>query len=361
MWGTDGIRAGAWNDVISAAPTLVRRRLRTTLRRAGWRGAPRRGWVAARAPSLVAASDSADGDWHTESVTLSGTSVAVAVVGCRRTGRRRVVKLPCTTVGAESLRRQADVLTVLHRDPRLAGWRRVVPRHLGQGELMGHRYWVENAVPGTSVTGAERPAYGHDAVLAAAVRLIEDLHARTGEERILDGTDLEEWVGQPLRRLATSRVIGGHHEKYRPVLERIRGELSAALTDRPVRTSWIHGDFWPANLLVSGMAVTGVVDWDRARPHQLPLHDLLHLHVFARRAADGCELGDVLVRALRRGLGEAIGVPDESLHRWLDGLPERPAILLYWLRHISLFIESEDHGDDRLWLRRNVHNVLACA
>jgi hypothetical protein len=361
MTGTDAVVAGAWTEILTAAPTLARRRLRTMLRQAGWRNAPRRGWVAAVAPSLVAAADRTAGEWRTEGVAFSDTSVAVALVRCRLSGRRRAVKVPCTTEGAESLRRQADVLTVLHRDPRLAGWRDVVPRHLGDGEIDGHRYWVEEAVSGTPVTGNVLQGARHDAILGAAVHLIEDLHARTGEERTLDGTAVDEWVDRPLGRIETFFATQPCHGAYLPVLQRMRAELSATLVGRKVRTSWVHGDFWPGNLLVSGAAVTGVVDWDRAEPDQLPLHDLLHLHVFASRGRDGCELGDVLVRALHRGLGEAIDVPAERLHGWLGGLPDRPAVLLYWLRHISLFIESEGHGDNRHWVRRNVHSVLAQA
>jgi aminoglycoside phosphotransferase (APT) family kinase protein len=127
-----------------------------------------------------------------------------------------------------------------------------------------------------------------------------------------------------------------------------------------VRTSWIHGDFWPGNLLSAqpGGLVTGVVDWDCASDQQLPLHDLLHLHVFTRRLTRGDELGHIVVRALRSGIGDALGVSAGEVATWLDGVPQRPAVLLYWLRHVLLFIDSESHRDKPYWLRANVEHVL---
>jgi hypothetical protein len=366
--GTPG--AGAWSEVLAAAPAVARRRLRTALHHSGWGSTPRRSWVAAIAPRLVAATEpvfreertavaSPARDWFTETITVTDTAVVVAIVRCRASGRRRVVKMPCTVGGAESLRRQADVLAALHADARLAGWLDVVPRQCTHGEISGRRYWVEDAVPGTPVSGTALRTAGGSPIFAAAIRLIEDLHARTADERTLHATDVAEWVDRPLSLLETFYAGRPRYGAYLAVLRRLGAQLSEELAGRCVRTSWIHGDFWPGNLLISGPAVTGVVDWDRAGPRQLPLQDLLHLSFFVGRARDGCELGDVVVRSLDDGLEDAIGVPTRQLDAWLGGVPHTSAVLLFWLRHISLYIGSEGHGDNRDWLRRNVHSVLA--
>jgi aminoglycoside phosphotransferase (APT) family kinase protein len=351
--------SGSWPDVLAAAPGLARRRLRTTLRRAGWGGAPRSGWAGTVAPTVVAAAEPEPGDWLTESITLTDTAVVVAVVRSR-SGRRRVVKIPCTTEGAESLRRQAGVLEALRAEPRLAGWAEVTPRPLASGAVDGHRYWVEDAVPGTPVTGTAMRTLRDGPVFAAAVRLIEDLHARTAEASTVDSADISLWVDQPVGRLAAFCAAHPRHRADLPALGRLGARLSEQLTGWRVRTSWIHGDYWAGNLLISGPAVTGVVDWDRAGARQLPLQDLLHLTLFAERARSGCELGEVVVRLLDEdAAADAIGVPAGQLDAWLGGVPPATAVLLFWLRHISLFIDSEGHGDNRDWLRRNVHTVLA--
>jgi aminoglycoside phosphotransferase (APT) family kinase protein len=351
--------AGAWPDVLAAVPALARRRLRTALRRAGWDGGPRPGRVAALAPALVAAADPGGGDWFTETVTVTDTAIVVAVVRCRTSGRRRVVKMPGTAEGADSLRRQTDVLATLHADARLAGWLDVVPRPCAYGEILGRRYWMEDAVPGVPMPATALPTLGDDSLFAAAVRLIEGLHARTADERRLGAADVAAWVDRPLWRLETAYTARPRHRPYLAGLKRLGEQLSEQLTGRSVRTSWIHGDFWPGNLLISGSAVSGVVDWDRAGPGQLPMQDLLHLSFFARRARAGCELGDLVVRSLHRGLPDATGVPAGQLDAWLGGVPPASAVLLFWLRHISLYIGSEGHGDNPNWLRRNVQPVLA--
>jgi aminoglycoside phosphotransferase (APT) family kinase protein len=365
--GTPG--ANAWPHFVAAAPALARHRLRTGLRRAGWGGAPRRGWVAAVAPGLAAAEPVGVGeratvapladDWATETVAVTDTAVVVAVVRCRASGRRRVVKMPCTVEGVGSLRRQATVLSALHADARLAGWLDVVPRQRACGEIAGRPYWVEDAVPGTPVTRSALRT-GEDApVVAAAIRLIEGLHTRTAAERTLDATDIAEWVDRPLRLVESLYAARRRHGACLATLNRWGAQLSAELTGAAVRTSWIHGDFWPGNLLTSGCAVTGIVDWDRAEPHQLPLQDLLHLTFFVRRSRHGCELGEVVTRSLQDGLTEVTGIPARQLDAWLGGVPPACAVRLFWLRHISLYIGSEGHGDNRDWLGRNVHSVLA--
>jgi aminoglycoside phosphotransferase (APT) family kinase protein len=215
---------------------------------------------------------------------------------------------------------------------------------------------VEECLPGTPATNTRLRRKG---LLSSAVRLIDDFHARTSQDRLLDHASAEAWVDQPLRRMEDFYAIRARPSGFFDALDQLRSELVAALVGRATRTCWIHGDFWPGNVLASDGTVTGVVDWDRAQPDQLRLHDLLHLHLFARRLATGDELGEIVVRAVRRGISHEIGVPADRIALWLDGLPERAAILLYWLRHVSLFIASEGHRDNRRWRRGNLERVLA--
>jgi len=324
---------------------------------------PRRAWISDVAPDVAAACmpGAPRAGWKSDRVHFTGTFVVVAVVAHRATDRRLVVKFPRTPQAATVLRRQADVLAALHADRRLQGWSPSPPRILGSGYLDGYPYWVEDALPGYQVTASRLRRTRCTTVLDAAVRVIEELHNRTTEQRLADRTVVEGWVDQPIRRLEDFAVTRPRPERLLNALDRIRTELTASLGERAFSSSWIHGDFWPGNLLVSNMAVTGVVDWDRADLGQLPLHDLLHLHVMSRRMTTGEELGGIVVHALSRGLHEAVSIPADRITGWLDGLSERAAVLLYWLRHVSLFIDWEGHGDNPRWLRGNVEKVLTNA
>jgi aminoglycoside phosphotransferase (APT) family kinase protein len=325
------------------------------------RWAPRRAWLGAAAPRLVtAAVPGAGAGWRTDAVTVTDTAVAVATVSRGASGLRYVVKMPCTAQGRESLRRQAAVLAALHRDDRLRGWWVVVPRPAGRGEVSGRPYWVEEALPGTPAARSVRRGRA-TGLLDAATMLIGELHDRTAEPSTPDAGTVATWVDAPVSRLEAFCVTRRRRRGYLPAVDRVRAELRQALAGRCIRTCWIHGDFWPGNLLVEGPALTGVVDWDRATGSGLALHDLLHLRVLGRRLVTGEELGDVVVHALRDGPASALGVPADRLDRWLGGLPARPAMLLYWLRHVSLFIDSEGHRDNPRWLRGNIEHVLAVA
>ncbi|GAA1613709.1 phosphotransferase family protein [Catellatospora bangladeshensis] len=335
-------------------------RLRLHEQRTRWLHRAERTWAGAVAAQLVGACVAGRGRaWHTEAVAFTATSVAVVMVASPGSPRRFVVKIPWTAEGVRRLRRQARVLTDLHRDPRLHRLRPLIPRCAGQGEFDGRYYCVEEALPGVPAGGIALRSARHATLLESAVCLISDLHARTSEVTRLDDATVGAWVDLPLRRLDAYAATRPRGDRLRQGIRRLQDEIVGTLSGRSVRTSLIHGDFWPGNLLVgSGADVTGVVDWDHAAARQLPLHDLLHLHVLAHRLAHGAELGDVVLRALHHGLSDALDVPAQRVGTWLDGIPQRPAVLLYWLRHIRLFIDSEGHHDNPRWLRGNVERVL---
>jgi aminoglycoside phosphotransferase (APT) family kinase protein len=324
-----------------------------------WHRRERR-WAGAVAPLLVAAVTGVSGPpWRTESVVFTSTSVAVVTVIRRGSRRRFVVKVPWSADGVTALRRQAGVLTVLHRDARLHRLRPLLPHCVWQGAFEGRYFCVEEALPGVPAGAVMLRDGGAGTLLRAAAGVIGDLHALTAESTVLDAPAVTAWVDAPLDRLAAYAAARPRADRLAAALRRLRAELLAALVGRRVRTGWIHGDFWPGNLLAAPPdTVTGVVDWDRAAARQLPLHDLLHLYVFARRLASGEELGDIVTHALRGGIGAAVAVPGADSAAWLDGIPPRAAVLLYWLRHMRLFIDAEGDHDRSRWRRGNVERVL---
>jgi Phosphotransferase enzyme family len=327
---------------------------------ARWRHRSELRWVAEAAPRLVSrVQPITGGGWRTEAVRWTSTSVAVAVVAHHDSARRLVVKIPSTAGGAASLRRQLRVLSALAGDPRLREWQAVLPKPLHEGDVNGRHFCIEEALPGEP--GARLVRRGRaSAVLDSSASLIDELHSRTATERRLDEAAVEAWVELPLRRLerlAHSRLWCG---ELRERVDRLRRELPDSLLDRTVRLSWIHGDYWAGNVLASPQTgrITGVVDWDQGGPDQLRLHDLLHLYLYARCLRRGEELGDVVVEALKAGVPEAIGVAAGRVESWMDELPARASLLLYWLRHVTLFLDTDGHHDNRYWIRNNIDKVL---
>jgi aminoglycoside phosphotransferase (APT) family kinase protein len=329
---------------------------------ARWRHQPELRWIMAVAPRVLADVEGTPEDrWHAETAMWTGTSVAIAVVTDREHGRRLIVKIPATVEAAASLRRQVRALSALADDPRLRDWEATLPLPVHEGEVTGRYYCVEAALPGEQASRLLRRDDRAGALLDASARLIGGLHSRTAQERRVDHATVAAWVDRPVQRLEQFAVTRRRSHELLSSVERLRDHLSGSLLGRTVRLSWIHGDFWSGNILASSESgrITGLVDWDQATPDQLRLHDLLHLYLYARRLRRGEELGEVVVGALTAGLPAVIGVPAGLVHAWTDGMPSQSALLLYWLRHVTLFLDSDGHRDNRYWLRNNVERVLA--
>jgi aminoglycoside phosphotransferase (APT) family kinase protein len=127
--------------------------------------------------------------------------------------------------------------------------------------------------------------------------------------------------------------------------------------------AWVHGDYWPGNVLVSedGSTVTGIVDWSLAEPGLPPLHDTIDLILFARRIRQRRDVG-FIARAMledpRLDPAEdyvirtaGLGWPDDS-----SGL--RLAIVLAWLRHIGSVAGVGGHVQNPWWVHQNLDPML---
>jgi hypothetical protein len=307
----------------------------------------------------------APADWNVQRVEWpqwSRTGVTVAFAGPQGCAPRAVVKVPHTRQGIAGLRRQQRILAALHADPRLAGLGSLLPRPLGLGALGGQFYALETALPGMAATRLMGDPGAGPRLQVAAADLLWRLHEPTTRSVAVTSGRLARWVDAPMATIG--RVVpqltnpAGH-----AALQRLGIEVRAALAGRRVAVSWIHGDFWPGNLLVGpDGAITGIVDWERAEAGALPLHDSLHLLLFTRKQVRQCGEADV-VAALGAGIAWT-PAERELLDRAQSGLPgaplaERTAVLLYWLRHTAATLALlPEYGRNRDYLRDNIEAVL---
>ena len=156
----------------------------------------------------------------------------------------------------------------------------------------------------------------------------------------------------------------------------ITSAIASDLGGRTLDVGWIHGDLWPANVLVTadGGPISGIVDWDSAERDELGLHDRLHLAVTTRRLVERKDAGAVIAGLLSNGSwtaddrlvldlpAEDAGGLGDARGEGLSGLPARTALWLYWLRFVeSNLARRPALASDRAWLTANVRQVLACA
>jgi Phosphotransferase enzyme family len=292
---------------------------------------------------------------------LTSAGVAIVKLGPPGAPPCAILKVTATAEGKQLLTRETAVLTALHSDDRLDGWRDLLPRPRAQGVLDGHSYRLDSALGGLSVAApaiAARPL-----LLSAAAQAIAVLHEKTATT-VAGGPDLaKRWVDAPLREL--SRHVGrSRWLTYR--LGLLGDELDCAVSAGTLGAAWIHGDYWLGNLLFSGVSSpTGIVDWEASAPLELPFHDVFHLLFYTRRLATGRELGQLLYDHLRGGGWSA--EERALLNRYWprlseDSLSPRHMLLLYWLRHVAGHARQQSSRVGyryRLWERRNVLPVLA--
>jgi aminoglycoside phosphotransferase (APT) family kinase protein len=276
--------------------------------------------------------------WVLQGAHLSGTQVAVLMVGAPGQPAAAVVKMPATPDGVASQRREAEALAALRAEPSLGDLAGLLPGRLAAGELGGVAYTVERAIPGVEGRVLLGEPSMNDKVVTAAAGAIGRLHEATSASVVVDEELLERWVGSRVRRLAPAT-------RNVPALQRLERLLRGAWEGRRVDVAWVHGDFWPANVIFDpALEVAGIIDWEWAAPRELPAHDLVYLVIHMRMRSEGRELGPVVRSFLTGDAGVAA---------------DRETLLLVWLRHVAYNL-TQSPGDARnwIWTSRNVESVL---
>jgi hypothetical protein len=282
----------------------------------------------------------------------------VFVVGPRGAAPAGVVKLATTAAASASLARERAALEALEREGALGDWRALLPEVLAAGDDDdGRAYVVERLLLGVDARSLR--ANGHAGPELAAARAIGLLHRATASEHVVGADSLVRWLDVPLQVLERTPAI----RRGVPALARLRDVLRDSLGGRRVASSWSHGDYWLGNVLVDPATrlVSGIVDWEHARPHEPSSLDLAHLLLCATADARRREVGSVLLDWLagdRRDTKLRL-LEDAQAELPGDPIPLRPLLLLCWLRHVAGNLEKSTlYGRHAVWLRRNVHAVI---
>jgi O-antigen/teichoic acid export membrane protein/thymidylate kinase len=299
--------------------------------------------------------------WAVLTAGRTETGVTVAFLGPQAGDARLVVKIASASEG-EMLSAHARQIATLRADERLAGWSDLLPTVVGNGRSGSRVFVAEGALPGLPAERLIRDPAIRAVLLPTAGSAIGELHRRTMRRSEVDADLMDAWVHAPIRQLA---MILGRRDDGGSGLRRLAAlgdRLVERLDGRTMEVSWIHGDYWPGNLLATadGRRVTGIVDWDQASDGFPPIQDVIHLLLYARRLCDGRELGDVV-----RGFLGTERLDDVELAAvaaagttWPSLEEVRLATALAWLRHVGSFVGLPGHGSNALWVQRNVDAVL---
>ena len=301
-------------------------------------------------------------------------------IGPRGSLPAAIVRVARSSPGRSGLVRAREALEALHvrlaPSTSVAG---VIPKILAYGELDGAAWLAEGAFSGRSGRELLSDPVRRRAVLEETANAIDAIHAATARETVVGDTEIARWVTDRVRvvsELGTGTNVWRASSGALAALTRIAASVEAAIRGRTVTTSWIHGDLWPANVLLGGAAGAhlGIVDWDSAEPDELPLQDHLHLAISSRRIVDRKDLGTVVADLLggvpwtledRIALGGCAGASPHGpdlLTEGRGGLPSATALWLYWLRFVeSNLARHPELAADRTWVAGNIERVLLCA
>lgn len=305
--------------------------------------------------------------WRVGRADWTLTDVIVLAVGPEGSAPAAIIKLPRSAAGAESLRQQATILGALRADERLADWLTLTPELLASGQLDGQPYFVERALPGIEARLLLHDRAAEERLHHAAVQVVASLHRRTQTTIRVDAAALERWVERPAGALLRLAVNRPHARRNEEALARLRAELGSFLAGRTLTVSWIHGDFWASNLLVraDGSVISGIVDWDRAAPQELPAFDILHLLIQRRKLLAGQREMGPAVSDLLRGAGwttrERALLAESAAAPALEPEAGRALLLLYWLHYLALYLaQNPARAWDEGWVSNNLEVVLQC-
>jgi aminoglycoside phosphotransferase len=306
----------------------------------------------------------AEDQWKVRHVAHTVTNTTVAFLGSMDEPPPIVLKLPGSDKDAESQKKQYETLESLYKDKRLDGWSRMLPEVVVSGKVGEQVFYAEHTLPGVPLLQFLKDAETSQQVINLAANKIGLLHQHTAHSILVDKDLLQTWVHEPvhnIRRLASDGTIKSTHLK---TIERMAVQLHKALAGRNISASWVHGDYCPSNILVdpAGSEITGIVDWDMARPDDIPLLDLIHLFISVRMDMQQLEMGHI-VRGL---LMDEDWTPEELqlIEAAQNNLPGNPVdlhslLILSWLRHInSNLIKTSRFDHHNVWINENVVPVL---
>ena len=209
-----------------------------------------------------------------------------------------------------------------------------VPRIVARGQTSGAAWVAESLLPGTRPRRVTRTLW--DGCVELCTRLPRAGSARAADEDLA----------------ALAAALPGHAG----VVDRI-GERMAELTVG-LGGAARHGDLWRPNLLATGDALTGVVDWDAWHPAAVPGTDLLNLFATERfgpglgAAWAAAPWRSSAFRSATRDYWLALGAaPDE---REMEGIA-----LAWWAGQAAASLRRLPHlARRREWLDANVEPVM---
>ncbi|WP_219418343.1 phosphotransferase [Pseudonocardia nigra] len=287
---------------------------------------------------------------------MAGRSDSVVVGFGPLGGVGALLKASDSTKGRAQLRRQTEVLRMMHADERIGPWRALVPSIVGQGDIGGSYCVLESRLDGEGGGRALVDPARRRAFRSSAITTISELHRCTSAPVRVGDAQLDVWVRRPM-----AEVVAALPRGQRAAARALEEEIVARIRGRRLASGWTHGDYTPDNVLTDQEGrVVAVVDWCHADEAGLPVLDLVCFLLTSENLTHGTELGALVLDRLadsRPTDHELLARSQRMLGGELLGVAE--LTLLGWLQHVGHNLEKSPHfAANPVWTRRNLVTVV---
>jgi len=301
--------------------------------------------------------------WRVQHYNMSLSSMTVLSLGPSPDSLQAIVYISNSDQAARNFEQRANFLSYLNEEGSLSDWKRYISHILYRGSIKRHPYWVMKRLPGILASNVIHDNRKFDPFINNASSLISRFHRETSTVIVVGEKELADWIFTPVDAILRSKLIL-YARNCRAILGDLSASLSRGLSGREMAVSWTHGDYWPENILVSpdDMTVTGIIDWEQAKPRSLPSLDLVNLMVSSRRGREHREMGNILVELLQKGhlYPYEKKIWDEHF-RLLDGkTPDlQVALLLFWIQHVASLLQKRNiYLFNPVWIKNNFIRVV---
>lgn len=279
---------------------------------------------------------------------VSDADTLVMAVG--DTTEPMVIKIAISAAASQGLDHHGqhlnDLATLL--EPDLLA---VIPKMIRHGKLDGQLVLVESKLPGLTIseTGI------NDAASRAALKKMGKIHEATRRIEVVDATLLAHLIDEPIAIIRRGYGMPGVGAK----LDRIIEVFHRAWLGREVELGYVHGDFWPGNVLAEDCAqdvcISGIIDWEDACRRGLPDTDLVHWWLSTQPG----EIGDVVRAALDDSQKLRADFDRFGITLPNSDLEIEHIILLAWIMHVSSgFARATTNKVGLVWIARNVSPIV---
>ena len=293
--------------------------------------------------------------------TLS--DMAIASLSKNGSSPEFILYLSRSKLAEERMRSQLAVLEDINAVERLGEWRELLPKFRQSGTVGKAHYWIFDYLPGIQADDVIKNHSNPEDVLRIAGDAITVLHHKTACHVKVNDKIINSWINNPIQIIKDSR-LPQYCPRSRDTLDRLKVKMKQYLLHKELTLSWIQGDYWPQNILITpdGSRITGIVDWDQARRCDLPYLDFVNLFLSTRRLNEEREIGEVIVEVLNQNCWRSMEQQVwEREARIIGGFEPgiRETVLLFWLRHVSSNLtKSNRYPANPIWVLKNFVTVV---